>query len=112
MARCGRCERTVEEQFRYCPWCAAPMRLKLVEFFRGHSFDRRSLRVSRYLAPDPAERQVRVSIWSEDGRAEAVVGLDDAEAARLGDFLRDTAPAPRPGLREAVTAVLRRVPSG
>jgi hypothetical protein len=25
----------VGNAFRYCPWCAAPQRLKLVEFFRA-----------------------------------------------------------------------------
>jgi hypothetical protein len=109
MTRCGRCERAVDEQYRYCPWCAAPQRLKLVEFFRGRAGDGRALRVSRYLGPDRRERQVRFSIWDEEGRATAVVGLEDAEAARLGEFLRDVPPA-RPGLREAVTSRLRRAP--
>jgi hypothetical protein len=111
MTRCGRCERAVDDQFRYCPWCAAPQRLKLVEFFRGRAGETRALRVSRYLGGDRHERQVRVSIWDECGRAEAVVGLDESEAARLGAFLRDAPSAPaRPALRDAVTARLRRAP--
>ena len=109
MTRCGRCERTVDEQFRYCPWCAAPQRLKLVEFFRGRAGDGRALRVSRYLGPDRGDRQVRFSIWDEEGRATAVVGLDEREAERLAAFLRDVPPE-RPGLREAVTSRLRRAP--
>ena len=36
MAECAACGGRVEESFRFCPWCASPQRLKLVEFFRGH----------------------------------------------------------------------------
>jgi hypothetical protein len=32
---CPRCEGWIEERFRFCPWCAAPQRAKLVEFFTG-----------------------------------------------------------------------------
>jgi hypothetical protein len=87
--------------FRFCPWCAAPQRSKLVEFFRGHPRDEgRALRVSRYLTEDP---QVRFSVWSPEGVAEAAVSLDEQEAERLVDFL--ATPWPR---REPLTRVLRR----
>jgi hypothetical protein len=72
-------------QFRYCPWCAAPLRRKLVEFFRGADADaRKALRVSRYVP----ERRVRFSAWDESGSARAAVLLDEDEAARLGAFPR------------------------
>jgi hypothetical protein len=87
---CTSCGAGIEERFRFCPWCAEPQRLKLVEFFRPHWIDRgKALRVSRYLAA-PGEGHVRFSVWSEldDGaRAEAAVSLGEAEAARLARFL-------------------------
>ena len=53
MGECAGCGGRVEESFRFCPWCAAPQRLKLVEFFRGLAVTERdrgkALRVSRYL---------------------------------------------------------------
>ena len=79
------------DAFRYCPWCAAPQRLKLVEFFRGRpSESDRALRVSRYLHDELDQRHVRFSIWS-DSRVEAAVSLEDDEADRLGRFLLDSA---------------------
>ncbi len=99
MQACARCGGEVERPFRFCPWCAAPQRLKLVEFFSSHPLlqdDRgRSLRVSRYLGPREEERHVRFSVWSErDERAEATaaVSLDEAEARRLVGFLAGSAP--------------------
>jgi hypothetical protein len=84
MAACSRCGVEVEASFRFCPWCAAPQRRKLVEFFRAHPRDAgRALRVSRYLGDEP---QVRFSVW-EDGVAQAAVSLDEGEAARLATFL-------------------------
>ena len=82
MGECGACGGRVEESFRFCPWCAAPQRLKLVEFFRGHAVTERdrgkALRVSRYLGGP--ERHVRFSVWSGEGVAEAAVSLDEEEA--------------------------------
>jgi hypothetical protein len=102
---CTRCRGSVGDAFRYCPWCAAPQRLKLVEFFRGRpSEEDKALRVSRYLHDDLGERHVRFSIWS-DARVEAAVSLEDDEAARLGRFLLDSAPPPRNPLRELVDRV-------
>jgi len=58
---CTECGGELATVFRFCPWCAAPQRSKLVEFFRGHPRDRgRALRVSRYLTEDP---HVRFSVW-------------------------------------------------
>ena len=100
MRECAGCGSEVEAAYRYCPWCAAPLRLKVVEFFRGHAaIDRaRALRVSRYLATERPGRHVRFSVWTESdhaARAEAAISLDDDEAVRLAHFLLDTAPRKR-----------------
>jgi hypothetical protein len=99
---CVQCGQPVEPAFRYCPWCGAVRRRKLVEFFLGHErFDRgRSLRVSRYLRTIDQEPHVRFSVWDERGEAQAAISIDEEEAARLSAFLR---PAHRPsGLRDAL----------
>jgi hypothetical protein len=86
MARCRRCEGEVEERFRFCPWCAAPQRRKIVEFFTPHPRDAgKALRVTRYLTDDP---HVRFSVWNESGVAESAVSLDEREAGRVARFLR------------------------
>lgn len=91
MVSCRNCGSTVADTFRFCPWCAAPQRRKLVEFFRPHPRDAdKALRVSRYLTEDP---QVRFSVWNEDGIATAAISLDETEAQRLAAFLA------RPGTR-------------
>ena len=95
MRACGRCGGSIAERFRYCPWCAAPQRSKLVEFFGGIGEEAgKALRVSRYTA----EGHVRFSVWDESGTAEAAVSIDEEEARRLAGFL-----APRthtPSLRD------------
>ena len=98
-------------EHRFCPWCAAPQRLKLVEFFAGHqeiSADR-ALRVSRYYGDAP---HVRFSVWADSehrARAECAVSLDEQEAARLVHFLVGTAPRQRrPGLLERLYSSLAR----
>jgi len=84
MASCRGCGGETAEEYRYCPWCAAPQRRKLVEFFAGVDADRgRALRVSRYLP----ERRVRFSVWDETGTARAAVSLEEDEAARLAEFV-------------------------
>ena len=106
MHACTRCGGSVGDAFRFCPWCAAPQRLKLVEFFRArHTEDvGRALRVSRYLHDDLDERHVRFSIWADD-RVQAAVSLEDDEAERLACFLADSAPPRRSGLRDFVDRV-------
>jgi hypothetical protein len=98
----------VGDAFRYCPWCAAPQRLKLVEFFRARHGEEKSkaLRVSRYLHDELDERHVRFSIWN-DARVEAAVSLEDEEAERLAHFLLDSAPSAerRASLRELVDRI-------
>ena len=109
MRACVHCGAEVETAFRFCPWCAAPQRLKVVEFFRGHPVVERdrgkALRVSRYLGPK--ERHVRFSVWSDRGVAEAAVSLDEDEAGRLRRFLADGPPPRPPGVREALGRLAR-----
>lgn len=103
MAQCRHCEREIAGEFRYCPWCAAPQRRKLVEFFRGADEDSgKALRVSRYLP----EQRLRFSVWDESGTARAAVTLDEEEAAKLGAYLT---PQPRrASLLEDLRAFVRR----
>jgi hypothetical protein len=114
VAACRQCGGSLEEAFRFCPWCAAPLRSKLVEFFRPHplveSDAGRALRVSRYLGPTTQERHVRFSVWNEEGRAEAAVSLDEGEALRLARFVAEPAPVRpvRPTFVDRLLAATRR----
>ena len=104
MRVCGECGGELEAAYRFCPWCAAPQRSKLVEFFRAHPRDAgQALRVSRYLTEEP---HVRFSVWSADGVAEAAVALEEEEAERLAAFLATPAPV-RPRAVERLLARLR-----
>jgi hypothetical protein len=91
MRRCSHCSGSLEAGFRFYPWCGAPQRSKLVEFFQAHPLvagDRgKALRVSRYAGPGAEERHVRFSVWNDEGRAEGAVSIDDDEAERLARFL-------------------------
>jgi hypothetical protein len=103
MARCRHCGGTVDDLFRFCPWCAAPQRRKVVEFFRAHPRDGdKALRVSRYLTDDP---HVRFSVWDEGGVATAAVSLEEPEAQRLALFLAP--PTPR-SLRDRLASLVAR----
>lgn len=101
MRACATCRADLEERFRFCPWCGAAQRLKIVDFFHPHPLiegDRgKALRVSRYLGGDVV-RHVRFSVWNETRRrsvrAEAAVSLDEAEVERLARFLCDSAALP------------------
>jgi hypothetical protein len=69
---CRECSRPVEPRFRFCPWCAAPLRLKAVEFFRAveaRDGDGDALRVSVYRPGDGVEPQVRRGGPNGDVRA-------------------------------------------
>jgi hypothetical protein len=60
----------------------------------------RGLRVSRYFDPDIGPVHTRLSIYDAEGRVTSVVALDDAQTARLSEFLRnlgDDAPTERIG---------------
>ena len=105
MHACARCQRPVEDAYRFCPWCAAPQRSKLTEHFPGEAGF--ALRVSRYLAPEGRDPHVRVSIWSPEGVAEAAVSLADDEASRLADFL-ERSEAPR-AARSRLAALAERL---
>jgi hypothetical protein len=103
MARCRHCGGTVDDVFRFCPWCAAPQRRKVVEFFRAHPRDgEKALRVSRYLTDEP---HVRFSVWDEHGVATAAVSLEEPEAQRLASFLAH--PVPR-SLRDRLASLVAR----
>jgi hypothetical protein len=103
MRACGECGGELEATYRFCPWCAAPQRRKLVEFFRAHPRDAgKALRVSRYLTEEP---HVRFSVWSAGGVAEAAVSLEEEEAERLVGFLA----APAPVRLRAVERLLARL---
>jgi len=111
MRECAGCGEPVEARFHYCPWCSAPQRRKLVEFFRPHrelEGDRgKAIRVSRYFGGSEAERHVRFSVWNETGRAEAAVSLDEDEARRLARFIGEhgAEPPSRQRLRDTVLAL-------
>ena len=112
MRECTVCNGEVEGAYRFCPWCAAPLRRKLVEFFvarPGLAADEgKALRVSRYLGPEDADRHVRFSVWDVSGRAEGAVSISDDEAARLARFLEPRAPrAQRLGLGTLLESLRR-----
>jgi hypothetical protein len=114
MPVCRSCASEVEPRFRYCPWCAEPVRRKIVEFFPARPFPGetgKALRVSRYFGDSDAPGHVRFSVWNETGIAEAVVSLDDENAARLADFVRNSAPAQREslGLRSLLQRLARPI---
>ena len=90
MRACRHCGGSTADRFRYCPWCAAPQRSKLVEFFSGTGAEiGKALRVSRYTD----EGHVRFSVWDDSGTAEAAVSIDEEEARRLAGFLAPAAHA-------------------
>jgi hypothetical protein len=104
MRVCAECGGELEAAHRFCPWCAAPQRRKLVEFFRAHPRDEgKALRVSRYLTDEP---HVRFSVWSAEGVAEAAVSLEEREAERLATFVA----APEARRPRAVERLLARLP--
>lgn len=112
MRACPRCGGELQESFRYCPWCASPQRLKLVEFFRPHRLipgnRDKALRVSRYLGGREEQRHVRFSVWSESEErawADAAVSLDEHEAERLASFLGH--PKRRPVGSRGLRSILR-----
>ena len=95
---CSQCANEVEDAFRYCPWCAAPQRTKIVEHFRAHPLleqEPGGLRVSRYLR---GTHHVRLSIWGSD-RAIAALALEEREAKRLAAFLTEIGERPTPPSR-------------
>jgi hypothetical protein len=114
MRECPDCGGHVEARFHYCPWCSAPQRRKLVEFFRSHeSLDAdlgKALRVSRYFGRTEPERHVRFSVWNETGSAEAAVSLGEEEAQRLARFI--LVHAARPSTRASLLDSVRVLTGG
>lgn len=104
MRSCSSCDRSLEDEFRFCPYCGAVQRTKLVESFRGRGdLGDGALQASVYVEPP---EHVRLSIWREE-RAEAVVALDAREARRLGRFLLAVVPGGR--RTEVLSSRLKRV---
>jgi len=109
---CPQCRSRVESTFRFCPWCSAPLRRKIVEFFpatRALMLDHgKALRVSRYVE----DRHVRFSVWNESGVAESAVSISDHEARRLAAFLgsevvTEELPTARPRSRRTASSSSR-----
>jgi hypothetical protein len=96
MVECASCGGELEGRFRFCPWCAAPQRVKVTDLFAGaeESDHGRALRVSRYLEAN--DQHARFSIWDEQGVAEAAISLDAEELRRLRAFLAVEPGARRP----------------
>jgi len=92
MRECRSCRSAFDERFRFCPWCGAIQRLKIVEYFGGVPVAPgeagKGLRVSRRLA---TPGHVRFRVWGI-GRVEAPFAIDESEARRLASFLRRTDP--------------------
>jgi hypothetical protein len=106
---CRHCSKTVEDSFRFCPWCATPQRTKLVQFFAPHpdlpDEQAKALRVSRYLGSRDQEPQVRFSIWEADA-VRAAISLAEDEATRVAAFVAPTGPS-RGALMDQVRAAFR-----
>jgi hypothetical protein len=101
------CGEPVERSHRFCPWCAAPLRSKLVEFFAPHpqiEGEAYGLRVSRYLGGEPSTQHTRFSIWGRDS-ALAAISLDTAETQRLVRYLGERGRDPDDSPTEQMPAV-------
>ena len=87
---CRQCGKSVADRFRYCPWCAAPQRMKVVEFFAPHpevtADASKGLRVSRYFGDEDNPAQLRFSVWSPVS-VDAAISLTEEEATRLANFI-------------------------
>lgn len=84
MRACVTCRGEVQDEFRFCPHCGTPQRVKIVEYFHGHpDVGDGGLRVSLYLG-EP--RHARFSVWHGE-EAEAAISLGPAETHRLARFL-------------------------
>ena len=106
---CRHCGNSVEDRFRFCPWCSGPQRTKVVEFFAPHpamtTDASKGLRVSRYFGDEERPPQVRLSIWSGDS-ADAAISLSNEEASRLARFIAPL-PHPRRPILEQIRESLR-----
>jgi len=97
---CASCGASFDQRFRFCPWCGAVQRLKIVEYFPAFRLadgdETKGLRVSRYLS---RPGHVRFSVWTA-GEVSAAVSIAEREARRLAAFLAGTDPRSRPRLSE------------
>jgi len=95
MWECRSCGAGFDERYRFCPWCGAVQRLKIVEYFAALPFASddvtKGLRVSRYL-----ERpgHIRFSVW-RPGHVDAAISISEPEGRRLAAFLTATDPQGR-----------------
>ena len=109
MHECRHCGGSVEGRYRFCPWCAAPQRTKVVEFFAPHDAiaadAHKGLRVSRYFGDGDIPAQLRFSVWSGES-ADAAISLSTEEAARLSRFIGPL-PAARKPLLDQIRESLR-----
>jgi hypothetical protein len=113
VSNCPSCAQAVESRHRYCPWCAAPLRRKLVEFFAPHpgiGGTAQALRVSRYLGGPADQRHTRLSVWDGE-RAVAAISLDESETRRLSRFLSESR-GPGQSASDARTTEIERQPAG
>ena len=96
MRECRSCRSSFDERFRFCPWCGAAQRLKIVEYFPAFMLSEgdatKGLRVSRYLS---RPGHVRFSVWNA-GEAAGAVSLSERDADRLASFLATTDPCATP----------------
>ena len=94
MPACACCRGEVEERFRFCPWCGAAQRVKIVEFFAAHPLveedPEKALRVSRYLG-DAEESTARSLQRVERARGDAA-----GRGGRLAHRRRGRAVGPLP----------------
>lgn len=106
---CRQCRKSVADRFRYCPWCAAPQRMKVVEFFAPHpdvtADSSKGLRVSRYFGDEDNPAQLRFSVWSP-GSVDAAISLTEEEATRLANFIAPI-PTPRKPILDQIRESLR-----
>lgn len=100
MRECRSCGSAFDERYRFCPWCGAVQRLKIVEYFAAFPLtgadDTKGLRVSRYLT---RPGHVRFSVWRA-GEVSGAVSIGEREARRLAAFLAGTDPRARPRLTD------------
>jgi hypothetical protein len=87
---CRGCGRSVDPEYRFCPWCASPQERKAVGLFPPHpdvDAPGRGLRVSRYFDPADGPPHTRLSVYDDEGRVTTVVALDTETTEKLGRFL-------------------------
>ena len=77
MTACSGCGKDCEARYRFCPWCGAAQRRKLVEFFRPHPHD-----AGRMLQDTPA-RSLGMALRSDFSRVSDRVAAEVCRAAQV-----------------------------